>query len=166
VEFHDDNITADNPKGIGDFFGELETPYGSSWGVSYCDGDRANVKPGQLRLCAQLGDVVTINDVEHELSWFDDKGSHWLPVHDGNETNTKKGRRPRNTDKPKEQTSVAGKPKDQTNVVDKPKDQTSVAGKPQKTKPTSKGKKKKKQDKTCKKKGTKTQMDPGSDQGP
>ena len=68
VDFHEDNVDEDNPRGVGDTFGELERPYGSSWQVRYADGMVLTVDSTKLKKPPQVGHVVDINGKAHELS--------------------------------------------------------------------------------------------------
>ena len=92
VDFHEDNVDEDNPRGVGDTFGELEKPYGSSWQVRYADGEVLTVDCTKLKKPPQVGHVMEINGKAHELSWYDEVGSHWVPVEDGNDAQQKKNK--------------------------------------------------------------------------
>ena len=84
VDFHPDNVDPDNPKGVGDTFGTLVKPFGQTWDVQYCDGELLSVDRSALKCAPQIGDIIQFKGKFRELVWYDEAGSHWVPVEDPN----------------------------------------------------------------------------------
>ena len=103
VDFHPDNVDPDNPKGVGDTFGTLVKPFGQTWDVQYCDGELLSVDRSALKCAPQIGDIIQFKGKFRELVWYDEAGSHWVPVEDPNAKlkRSKQVQTPSNLSKPK-----------------------------------------------------------------